>query len=69
MLRTLAIASGVAVLVWAAFIAVLLVVRPRDLAMRDAVRLLPDTLRLVRRIAADRSVPLRARLPVWLLLV
>jgi uncharacterized membrane protein YkvA (DUF1232 family) len=41
----------------------------RDPALRDAMRLLPDTLRLVRRLAADRSIPLGARISVWLLLV
>jgi uncharacterized membrane protein YkvA (DUF1232 family) len=69
MWRTLVIALGSAVIVWLAFVAVLFIVRPADLALRDAVRLLPDTLRLLRRLAADRSVPLSGRLSLWLLLV
>lgn len=69
MLQALAIALVAVVIVWAALVAILLVVRPGDLALRDAMRLLPDTVRLVRRIAADRSIPFRARVSVWLLLV
>jgi uncharacterized membrane protein YkvA (DUF1232 family) len=69
MWRGLAIAFGAVVVVWAVFVAVVFAVRPGDLALRDAVRLLPDTLRLVRRLAADRSIPLRTRVSVWFLLV
>lgn len=35
---------------------------------RDAVRLVPDALRLVRRLATDRSIPRLTRLPLWVLL-
>ena len=35
---------------------------------REAVRLVPDALRLVRRLATDRSIPRLTRLPVWVLL-
>jgi uncharacterized membrane protein YkvA (DUF1232 family) len=35
---------------------------------REAVRLVPDVLRLVRRLATDRTIPRLARVPVWLLL-
>jgi uncharacterized membrane protein YkvA (DUF1232 family) len=69
MLLTLAIAVTALAIVWAVFMAFVFVVRPGDLALRDAVRLLPDTLRLVRRLAADRSIPVRARVSVWFLLV
>ena len=69
MWRTLAVAAGAVVIVWIAFMALVFVARPGDLALRDAMRLLPDTLRLVRRLAADRSIPLSARVSVWLLLV
>ncbi|MDQ1447347.1 MAG: hypothetical protein QOC79_318 [Actinomycetota bacterium] len=69
MLRALVIAVAAIAVVWVAFMAVVFVVRPPDLALSDAMRLLPDTLRLVRRLAADRSIPLGARVSVWLLLV
>jgi uncharacterized membrane protein YkvA (DUF1232 family) len=35
---------------------------PEAVTMREALRLLPDVLRLVRRLAADRTVPRRVRL-------
>lgn len=35
---------------------------PEVVSLRDALRLGPDLLRLIRRLATDRAVPLRARL-------
>jgi uncharacterized membrane protein YkvA (DUF1232 family) len=69
MWRGLALAFGAVVVVWAVFVAVVFAVRPGELALRDAMRLLPDTLRLVRRLATDRSIPFRSRVSVWFLLV
>jgi uncharacterized membrane protein YkvA (DUF1232 family) len=37
-------------------------------ALREALRLLPDVLRLVRRLAADPSLPRGVRTRLWLLL-
>jgi uncharacterized membrane protein YkvA (DUF1232 family) len=34
----------------------------------DVLRLIPDVVRLVRRLAADRALPRRARWPLWGLL-
>ena len=68
MMRALVLGLGALFIVWAVVIAVVFAVRPGDLALRDAMRLLPDTLRLVRRLAADRTVPLGARLSAWFLL-
>lgn len=42
---------------------------PDTLELRDALRLLPDVLRLVRRVAADRGLPRGLRLRLGLLLV
>ncbi len=42
---------------------------PDTLELRDALRLLPDVLRLVRRLAADRGLPRGLRLRLGLLLV
>jgi uncharacterized membrane protein YkvA (DUF1232 family) len=47
---------------------VLFVTRPDGATIRDSIRLLPDTVRLVRRLAGDHEIPFRTRLPVWLLL-
>jgi uncharacterized membrane protein YkvA (DUF1232 family) len=64
------VAIGVAaalLVTWAALIVALVVVRPRGGLLREALRLLPDVLRLVRRLAADRSLPRGVRIRLWLL--
>jgi uncharacterized membrane protein YkvA (DUF1232 family) len=53
---------------WALLILVLWLFRPRDVALRDLVRVVPDVLRLVRDLLADRSSPLGVRLALGLLL-
>ena len=53
--------------VWLLLIAMLWKARPDDMSIRAAGRLLPDTLRLVRRLATDRSLPFSVRLLLWLL--
>ena len=45
------------VLVWLALVVGLIVVRPRGGLLREALRLLPDVLRLIRRLAADKTLP------------
>jgi uncharacterized membrane protein YkvA (DUF1232 family) len=40
---------------WALLIAVLWVVRPRGVPLREAIKVVPDLLRLVRDLIADRS--------------
>jgi uncharacterized membrane protein YkvA (DUF1232 family) len=47
---------------WAGVLLLLWLTRPRGLATRDLLRVLPDVLRLGRSIVADRSVPLDVRL-------
>lgn len=54
--------------VWLVLVVTLLVARPRDASARDVLRLLPDTVRLVRRLAADPSLPRGVRVGLWLLL-
>ncbi|MCX2947083.1 YkvA family protein [Lentzea sp. NEAU-D7] len=56
-------------LTWLALIIALVVVRPRGGLLREALRLLPDVLRLVRRLAADKSLPRGVRVRLWLLMV
>ncbi|GIH76861.1 hypothetical protein Plo01_32900 [Planobispora longispora] len=65
------VAIGIAValpVTWLALIAVLVIVRPRGGLLREALRLLPDVLRLVRRLAADRELPRGVRVRLALLL-
>lgn len=42
---------------WLAFMVALVVVRPRDMNLRDARQLIPDALRLLRALLADRELP------------
>lgn len=55
-------------LVWAALLIVLAVARPKGNLLTESVRLLPDLLRLVSRLARDCSVPRGVRVRLWLLL-
>ncbi len=52
---------------WLLLVAALLVVRPREPFLNEAMRLLPDTLRLLKNLAVDRDVPRGARIRLWLL--
>ena len=62
-----AVVGGLLVL-WLLLLALLWRARPDELTARGARRLLPDVLRLVRRLAADRSLPRAVRVRLWLLL-
>ncbi|MFN2535050.1 MAG: YkvA family protein [Pseudonocardiaceae bacterium] len=63
------IGIAVALLVaWLLLIVAILLVRPTGAVLAEAVRLLPDLLRLLHRLAADRSLPRAVRRRVWLLL-
>jgi uncharacterized membrane protein YkvA (DUF1232 family) len=55
-------------LAWLALMVVLLVARPRGGLLREALRLLPDVLRVVRRLAADKTLPRGVRIRLALLL-
>ena len=59
---------GGLLLQWLVFIAVLWTTRPDELRLRDLMRLLPDLVRLLRRLAADGSLPRGVRLRLWFLL-
>ncbi|MFC4003198.1 YkvA family protein [Prauserella oleivorans] len=56
------------VLIWLALAITLMLVRPRGGLLHEAVRVLPDVLRLVRRLAADSSLPRGVRIRLGLLL-
>ena len=63
----LAVAGGVALL-WLGLVLALWVARPDALRLGELVRLLPDLLRLLARLARDRSLPRGVRVRLWLLL-
>lgn len=63
--------AGVAVgllLLWLSLLIALWVAKPDEVRLRDALRLLPDVVRLLKRLAGDRSLPRRVRLQLLLLL-
>jgi uncharacterized membrane protein YkvA (DUF1232 family) len=66
--QQLLISIAVLVALWIVFVVVLAIAKPDRGSLRDTARLLPDVLRLVKRLATDRTISRRARLPVWLLL-
>jgi uncharacterized membrane protein YkvA (DUF1232 family) len=63
----LGVAAAV-LLAWLALVVVLVLARPRGGLLREALRLLPDVLRLVHRLAADKTLPRGVRIRLGLLL-
>lgn len=61
-------AGGGLLLVWGALLVALWVGRPDELGLRDALRLLPDVIHLLRRLATDDALPRGVRVRLWLLL-
>lgn len=59
---------GGLVLLWLALMVTLWLSKPDELRIRDALRLLPDVLRLLKRLAADGSLPRGVRVRLWVLL-
>ena len=57
------------VLCWLVLVGVLVAGRPRGPLLKEALRLLPDLLRLLRRLAADRSLPWTVRARIVALMV
>lgn len=63
----LAVLVGI-VLLWAAFLVVFWILRPRGVPVREIAKVVPDVLRLIRALLVDRSVPLDIRLVLVALL-
>ena len=66
--RTLAVIIGSVVAVWAVLIGLLWIFRPRDVGLGELLRIIPDVLRLVRRLIGDRGIPLRVKVALVVLL-
>jgi uncharacterized membrane protein YkvA (DUF1232 family) len=64
----LAIVAGL-LAVWALLVALLWLLRPRGVPLRELVRVMPDVARLVRRLLADRTVPAGVRVALAALIV
>jgi uncharacterized membrane protein YkvA (DUF1232 family) len=69
MVVRLLIGIGFGLLVaWLGLLVALMVGRPERALLTEMLRLLPDVLRLLRRLAADGSLPGGVRVRLWLLL-
>jgi uncharacterized membrane protein YkvA (DUF1232 family) len=53
---------------WVLLIALLWILRPRDVGLRELIDVVPDVLRLVRDLIADRSTPTGVRIALIVLL-
>jgi uncharacterized membrane protein YkvA (DUF1232 family) len=62
----MAVVGGTALL-WLLALAALAIARPRGNLLTEAIRLLPDLLRLISRLARDAGLPRRVRIRLWLL--
>ena len=51
---------------WLLLIAGLIILRTKGVPLAEGLRLLPDVLRLLRRLAADRTLPWTVRARVWI---
>lgn len=60
----LGVVAGVALL-WVVLVVVVWGMRPDGVGVRDATRLLPDLVRLVKRLAVDPEVPTGVRVRLW----
>lgn len=63
----IAVVGGL-LLLWVALVLVLWVTKPDDASITDALRLLPDVVRLVSRLARAPEVPRRVRVALFVLL-
>ena len=61
MVRAFLVVAAVLVALWLAFVLWVWLIRPDDTSLSGAARLLPDTLRLVRRLSSDRTIPRSTR--------
>ncbi|WP_431920169.1 YkvA family protein [Micromonospora wenchangensis] len=69
MVADILVGGAVAVAVsWVALLVGLLIVRPEGPLLTEALRILPDLLRLLRRLAGDRTLPRGVRVRLGLLL-
>lgn len=61
------IVSAIAV-IWLILAVAFWAMKPDELTVQEVMRLLPDLLRMLKRLAVDPDMPLRIRLGLWLLL-
>ena len=59
---------GGLILLWLLLMAALWLTKPDGRRLQESMRLLPDVVRLLTRLARDKTVPLGVRLRLWALL-
>jgi uncharacterized membrane protein YkvA (DUF1232 family) len=59
---------GAVVLLWVVLLACLVILRPEGATVRDAARIVPDSIRLVHRLWRDANLPRGVRLRLFFLL-
>jgi uncharacterized membrane protein YkvA (DUF1232 family) len=59
---------GGLVLLWVVLAVMLWLAKPGDYDLKETLRLLPDVIRLIKRLAADPATPRGVRIRLWLLL-
>lgn len=64
----IAVAVGLGI-VWVALLIALAAARPKDISVTDALRVLPDIVVLLRRLAADPQLPRGVRVRLLLMLL
>ncbi len=53
---------------WLALLVALWILKPDQRRLSEAVRLLPDVIRLITRLARDETIPIRVRARLWAVL-
>jgi uncharacterized membrane protein YkvA (DUF1232 family) len=66
--QTLISVAAALLLAWIVLLIALLIAKPDKAQLKEALRLLPDLLRLLRRLAADRTLPRGVRIRLGLLM-
>lgn len=70
MWRDLLIAmAGAFILTWLALIVALVAIRPKSTLLREALRILPDLVRLLKNLSTDSTLPRSVRIRLVLLMV
>ena len=68
--RDTLIGMGLAILLtWLLLVVVLLIARPKGNVLREALRILPDLIRLLKNLATDKTLPGGVRIRLGLLMV
>jgi uncharacterized membrane protein YkvA (DUF1232 family) len=67
MLRILLTLALAMLATWVVLLVALAIARPDGATVTDALKILPETIRLVRRLARDRRLPRSVRRTLWLL--